>query len=77
MVAVCLWLSAAAACAMLFARSTRNPGLIALVGTMLGLLYHYDIATVPEVSYLAMLFWAGAAALLVARIVAQRHRRTA
>ncbi len=77
MIAVLLWLAAVATTAMLFVHSLRNPGLLGLAGTVLGLLFHYNIGTVPEISYLAILLWLGAAALLVSRVLAQRRRRLA
>jgi hypothetical protein len=76
MVAVGLWLLAVAACVMLATRSTRNAGLFAVSGATMALLFHYDIATIPEVRDLAYLLWAVAAALSVAKVRANRQGRT-
>ena len=72
-----LWVSAVAASVLLFGRKTRNTAYFALAGTALGLLYHYDIGTVPELRDYAVLLWAAAAFLLAAKTLAGRSRRTA
>ena len=77
MQAFVLWLSVAAGCGLLFTAATRNAGYLALAGSAFGLLLHYDLATVPEVLYLAVLFWVAAALLLVGRLRAGRLGRTA
>jgi hypothetical protein len=76
-IAALLWLAAAATAGMLFVRNLQNPGLLGLAGSVLALLFHYGIATIPEISYLAVVLWLGAAALLASRFLSQRRRRTA
>ncbi len=75
--AIVLWLAGLGACAMLFSRTTRHPAYFALAGTGMGLLYHYDIGTIPEVRSVAVLFWAAAALILADRALAIHRRRSA
>ena len=77
MLTVAVWLLATAACAMLLVRRTRNAGFFAISGAILALLFHYNIATIPEVRNLACLLWGAALLLIVSRVRSSRQGRTA
>jgi hypothetical protein len=73
---VLLWCSAVFGVVLLVRPATSNAGLLALAGSALALLFHYHVATVPEVQGIADLLWLAAALLLGSRFFAGRRRRT-
>lgn len=76
--AALLYLSVAAALAMLARPFTRNAAYMILAGTSLGLLLHYNIATIPDVRDVAVFLWTAAGLLLASNWRnLERHRRQA
>ena len=74
---VILSVTAIAGLAMLFVRPLRNAALFALSGTVMGYFaFHYP-ETVPEVQYIAILFWIAAAWLAAGHLFGNRRKGTA
>lgn len=66
--AVALWTSVVVASLMLVRPVTRNAGWFALVGSILGGFYHFDIADIPDVHDDALWLWAFALFLAAVRL---------